>query len=89
MTKEKVLSVKSGENERIIRYYIEKRAASENEFGCDMYAVGIEDGESKSEIENFSPDISEAESLFEYLYKNLVTANCLYAAAEEFVVNAL
>ena len=89
MTKEKILSVKSGKDERSIRYYIEKRRADENEFGCDMYTVGIEEGETKTEIENFSPDISEAESLFEHLYKNLVTANYLYAAAEEFVVNDL
>ena len=54
-----------------------------------MYVVGIDENGIKNEIENFSPDISEAESLLEHLYKNLVTAEGLYAAAEEFVTNIL
>lgn len=86
MTKEKILSVKKENGEDVtIRYYIVKKAPNENEFGCEMYVVGIEEGDEKSEIENFSPDRTEAELLLENLYENRVSPKSLFSAAEVFI----
>lgn len=86
MTKEKILSLRrdSGEEQRV-RYYILKKAPEESEFGCEMYVVGIEEGDEKSEIDDFSPDIEEAELLLENLYENRVPPKALFSAAEVFI----
>lgn len=86
MTKEKILTLKrENGRETVTRYYIQKKAPEESEFKCEMYAVGIEEGSEKSEIDDFSPDISEAELLLENLYENHVSPKALFSAAEEFI----
>ncbi len=86
MTRERVLSVKKDNGEELrVRYYILKKPPEESEFGCEMYAVGIEEGDERSEIDDFSPDIEEAELLLENLYENRVPPKALFSAAEVFI----
>jgi len=65
-------------------YYVEKKYSIE--FGCDMYAVGIITDNECREINDFSPDVSEAIRLCDYLYDENVTVNNLFSQAEEFIV---
>ncbi|MCD8048526.1 MAG: DUF6514 family protein [Clostridia bacterium] len=85
MTKEKRLEIRreSGESE-VLRYYWERR--ENREFGCEVYAVGIERGRVRREIESFSPDEAEARELVGRLYENSVQPEQLYSRAEEFIV---
>lgn len=88
MIGEKVVTVlKDGRREEM-HYYVEKTAAEDNEFGCEMYAVGVKCGESDTVIDDFSPDEDEALRLVEYLYRNNITGERLFSAAEEFITES-
>lgn len=79
----KLKITKSGDTEGYT-YYAVKRYSEE--FGCYMYNVGIKSRGSKKEIEDFSPEESEAIRLCDYLYEENVSVNNLFSAAEEFIV---
>lgn len=82
MKYEKILTIKK-DYEEVYRYYVIKN--TENEFGCDMYNVGVAKGDDKREIENFSPSLTEAKELCDYLYNENISINNLFSAAEEFI----
>ncbi len=85
MMKEMKIEVRKEGAAECIRYYMDLTDPKVSEFDCVMYTVGIEDGKVSEKIYDFSPDRDEAERLLEYLYKNNVTADRLFSAAEEFI----
>ena len=84
MEYERRLIVKKEEGEVEYSYYVIKKYS--REFECDMYNVGIETGGEKKEIEDFSPERSEAVRLCEYLYRENVSPGNLFSLSEEFIV---
>lgn len=64
-------------------YYVTQK--DDSEWGCVMYNVGIREGKTEKEIDDFSPEINEAKALCEYLYAEHISANNLFSAAEEFI----
>lgn len=67
-----------------VSYYVKKQFSME--FDCDMYNVGIRMGGEYAEINDFSPDESEAIRLCDYLYEENATAKNLFSRSEEFIV---
>lgn len=82
---EKSMKIVKGGDEKEYTYYVKKQYSEE--FGCDMYAVGVKTKDEKSEIKDFSPDEKEAVRLCDYLYDENVSVNNLFLQAEEFIVN--
>lgn len=79
----KLTVIKDGVKEEICYYVKEKES---DLFECVMYNVGIISGDSRREIDDFSPDLEEAERLCDYLYERNVTLKNLFDVSEEFIV---
>ncbi len=79
----KLIVIKDGKHEEICYYVKEKESEL---FNCVMYNVGIKLGDRRREIDDFSPDLKEAERLCDYLYERNVTLKNLFDVSEEFIV---
>lgn len=79
----KLTVIKEDVREEICYYVTEKES---DVFGCVMYNVGLIIGDRKLEIDDFSPDLKEAERLCDYLYERNVTLKNLFEVSEEFIV---
>ncbi|MBQ7875999.1 MAG: hypothetical protein IJ316_01790 [Clostridia bacterium] len=79
----KLTVIKDGVREEICYYVKEKES---DIFGCVMYNVGVRTVDRRREIDDFSPDLKEAERLCDYLYERNVTLKNLFDVSEEFIV---
>lgn len=83
MKYEKRITVIKDGRKMDICYFVREKESSE--FDCVMYNVGIDEGEAKKEIDDFSPDEEEAKRLCDYLYERNVTGKNLFDVSEEFI----